>query len=84
MNKVSDNNDFRNICFVTSLVNTVFNSEEFCFSAGNKGHVMNCFDQRLVTYVDMQGRSSNIILDTCIRNYNYCVWEQESLNSYIV
>ena len=53
MNGVSDDNDLRNICFVTSLVNTVSNSKEFCFCAGDKGCVMNHLDQRLVMYVDM-------------------------------
>ena len=50
MNGVSDNNDFS---FVASLANTASNSKKFCFCTGNKGHVMNHLDQRLVTYVDM-------------------------------
>ena len=84
MNEVSDDNDFRGVCFVASLVNAAFNSEEFCFSAGNKGCMMNCFDQRLVAYVDMQDQSGDIILDAHIRNYNCHVWGHGSLNSHIV
>ena len=53
MNEVSDDNDFRDVCFVASLVNAAFNSEEFRFSTGDKGHMMNHFDQRLVAYMDM-------------------------------
>jgi len=53
MNGVGDDNDFRDVSFVTSLVNTTSNSEKFCFCAGDKGYMMNCFDQPLVAYVDM-------------------------------
>jgi len=53
MNGVSDDNDFRDVCFVASLVNTASNSEKFCFCAGDKGCMMNCLNQRLVAYVDM-------------------------------
>ena len=84
INGVGNDNDFRDVCFVASLVNATSNSEEFRFSAGDKGHVMNCFDQRLVVYVDMRDQSGNIILDTHIGNYNCCVWGHGSLNSHIV
>ena len=53
MNGVSDDNDFRDICFVASLVNTASNSEKFCFYAGDKGCMMNHLDQRLVACMDM-------------------------------
>jgi len=54
MNGVSDDNDFRDVCFVANLVNTASNSEKFCFCAGDKGCMMNHLDQRLVMYVDIQ------------------------------
>jgi len=53
MNRVDDDNDFRDVCIVANLVNTASNSKKFCFCAGDKGCIMNCLDQRLVTYVDM-------------------------------
>ena len=53
MNGVSDNDDFRDVFLAASLANTTSNSEKFCFCAGNKGHMMNHLDQRLVTYVDI-------------------------------
>ena len=84
MNGVGDDNDLRDVCFVASLVNTTSNSEEFCFCAGDKGYMMNYFDQRLVTYVDMQDRSGNVVLDASIRNYNCRVWRHRRLNSHIV
>ena len=53
MNGVGDDNDFRDVSFITSLANTTSNSEKFCFCAGNKGCMMNCLDQRLVAYIDV-------------------------------
>ena len=73
MNGVGDDNDFRDVCFVASLVNTTSNSEKFCFCASDKGCVMNRLDQRLVTYVDMRDQSGDVVLDASIRNYNYYV-----------
>ena len=54
MNGVSDDNDFRDVFLVASLINAASDSKEFYFSTGDKGHMMNRFDQRLVTYVNMQ------------------------------
>ena len=53
VNGVSDDDDFRDVFFAASLVNTTSNSEKFCFCAGDKGCVVNHLDQRLVMYVDM-------------------------------
>jgi len=41
---VSDNDDFRYIFFVVSLIKSTPNREEFCFSAGDIGHMINCLD----------------------------------------
>ena len=41
---VGDNNDLRDVFFVASLTKSVPNSEEFCFSAGDIGCIMNCLD----------------------------------------
>ena len=53
MNRVGDDNDFGDVFLVASLINAISDSKEFCFSAGNKGCMMNCFNQRLVTYIDI-------------------------------
>jgi len=53
VNGVSDDNDFGDVFLVASLINATSDSKEFYFSAGDKGHMMNRFDQRLVTYVDI-------------------------------
>jgi len=41
---VSDDNDFRYIFFVVSLIKSTPNYEEFCFGAGDVGRMMNHFD----------------------------------------
>jgi len=41
---VSDDNDLRDVFFVASLTKSIPNSKEFCFGAGDIGHVMNCLD----------------------------------------
>jgi len=53
MNGVGDDDDFGDVFLVAGLINTTSDSKEFCFSAGDEGYMMNCFDQRLVTYMDV-------------------------------
>jgi len=38
---VGDNDDFRYVFFVASLIKSTPNCEKFCFGAGDVGHVMN-------------------------------------------
>jgi len=44
MDGVGDNNDLRDVFFVASLTKSAPNSEEFCFSTGDVGCVMNHLD----------------------------------------
>jgi len=84
VNGVSDDNDFGDVFLVAGLINAASDSKEFHFSASDEGHMMNCFDQRLVMYVDVRNQSGNIIHDTCIGNNNCCVGKRRSLNSHVV
>ena len=84
VNGVSDDNDFRDVFFAASLANATSNSKKFHFCAGDKGHIMNHLDQRLVIYVDVQDQSGNVVLDASIGYYNYCVWRQRRLDSHII
>jgi len=54
VNGVSDDDYFGNVFLVAGLINAASDSKEFCFSAGDKGRMMNHFDQRLVMYMDVQ------------------------------
>ena len=44
MNGVGDDNDLRDVFFITSLTKSAPNSEEFCFGAGDVGCMMNRLD----------------------------------------
>ena len=84
MNGVSDDNDFRDVFFAASLADATSNSEKFHFCAGDRGHMMNHLDQRLVTYVDVRDRSGDVILDASIGYYNCHVWRQGRLDSHVI
>ena len=53
MDGVGDDNYFRDFFFVTGLVKTVSNCEEFCFGASDEDHMVNCLDKRFVSHVNM-------------------------------
>ena len=44
INGVGDDDDFGDVFLVAGLINTISDSKEFRFSAGDKGYMMNCFD----------------------------------------
>ena len=73
VNKVGDDNDFGDVFLIAGLINATSDSKEFRFSAGDKDCMMNYFDQRVVTYGDVQNQSSNIVLDARIGNNNHYV-----------
>ena len=54
MNGVSDDDDFGDVFLVAGLINAASDSKKFHFSTGDKGYMMNRFDQKLVTYVDVR------------------------------
>ena len=71
MNGVGDNDDFGNIFFTTCLVNATSNSKEFSFCTGDKGHMMNRLDQRVIMNVNVRDRCGNVVFDASI-SYNDC------------
>ena len=54
VNRVGDDNDFGDAFLVASLIDSASDSKWFCFSAGDEGCMMNCFDQELVADVDIE------------------------------
>jgi len=50
---VSDNNYFRDFFFITGLVKTTSNCEEFRFSASDEDCIVNYLDKRFVLHVNM-------------------------------
>ena len=71
MNGVSDNNNFGNILFAACLVNAASNGEEFSFCTGDKGHMMNCLDQRVIMNVNVRDQCGNVVFDASV-SYNNC------------
>ena len=50
---VGDDNYFRNFFFITGLVKTASNCEEFRFSASDEDCMVNCLDKRFVLHMNM-------------------------------
>ena len=73
MNRICGDGDFRNSWNIDSLVDTTFNEEEFSFSKGNVHHVVQSFDDRFVTDVNVSNGGCHIALDTSISNNNALV-----------
>ena len=73
MDGVGDNNDFGNVFFAACLTNTASYGKEFHFCAGDKGHVVNRLDQRVVMYVNVRDQCGKVILDASIGYNNCCV-----------
>ena len=71
---VGDDNYFRNFFFVTGLVKTTSNCKEFCFSASDEDHMVNCFNKRFVLHVNMQDQSGYVMFDASVRYYKCCMW----------
>ena len=70
MNGIGDDNNLGYIIGVYSLVNATPDSKKFCFSACDKNHVIDHLCKRLVVCMYMCDRSSDIVLDACIRSYD--------------
>jgi len=53
VDEVGDDNYFRDFFFITGLVKTTSNREEFHFSASDKDCIVNYLDKRFVPHVNM-------------------------------
>ena len=66
MDGISDNDDFWHVFFNAGLIDAASNSEQFCFHACYECCVMNYFDERMIGWMYVRYRSSNIVLDASI------------------
>ena len=71
---IGDDDDFEYILFTACLIDTVSNSKEFCFSTSDEYCVMNHLSQRMITYMYMRYRCSNVVLDASICCNDGCMW----------
>jgi len=70
MNGISDDDNLGYIVGICSLVNATPDSKKFRFSACDENCVMDRLCKRLVVYMYVYDRSSNIVLDARIRSYD--------------
>jgi len=70
MNEIGDNDNLGYIVGIRSLINATPDSEKFRFSACDKNHMIDCLCKRLVVCMYMRNKSSDIVLDACIRSYD--------------
>ena len=84
MNGVCYNDDLGDVFFGAGLVNTASNGKQFCLHACYKCCMMHCFGERMVCYVNMQYRCSNVILDASICYYEGCVIWRRVLKNHII
>jgi len=70
MNGISNDDNLGYIVGVHSLVNATPDSEKFCFSACDENCMMDCLCKRLVVCMYVRDRSSNIVLNACIKSYD--------------
>jgi len=74
MDGVSDNDDFGNVFLAVCLVDTTSNGKELCFCASDKSCIVNCLNQRMVTYVNVRYQCSDIVLNASICYDDCCMW----------
>ena len=70
MDSICDNNNTIDILKVSCLINATFDSEKFSFSRSDINCMMNCLGQNILTRINMQNRSSDIVFNIDIRNDN--------------
>ena len=68
MDGVSDNDNFQYTRYVGSLIDTAFNGKKLSLGRYNISCMMDSFDNRSVSNMDVSNGHSNIILDTCIQD----------------
>ena len=68
MDGVSDDDNFQYTRYVGSLIDTAFNGKKLSLGRCNISCMMDSFDNRSVSNMDVSNVHSNIILDTCIQD----------------
>ena len=74
MDGISDDDNFWYIFFNVGLINTASNCKQFYFCAHYKCCIINCFDEGLIGWIDMQYRCSDIVLYASIGYDKGCGW----------
>ena len=80
MDGICDNNNFRYALERDSLINIVFDSKEFGFSASNVDRMVKHFDDWFIVNMNICYRQCNIVLDTGICDHEYVRWSIGGFN----
>ena len=70
MDRIGDDNNFGHVIEIWCLVNTIFDSEEFCFSVCNMNRIVDHLYNQSVVHICMWYQCSNIVLDARIWSYD--------------
>jgi len=84
MDGISDDNNFWHVFFNAGLINAASNCEQFCFCACYEHCMVNCFDERLIGWMDVWYRCSNIVLYASIGYDEGCGWGRWDSKSHFI
>ena len=84
VNGISNNDNFEYVLFATYLVNTASDGKKFCFSAHDVYCMVNRLCQRVVVYMHMRYRCSNVFFDAGICYDNGHMWRRRRLQCQFI
>ena len=84
VNGIGNDNNFGYVLFAVCLVDTASDSKKFCFSTHDVCCMVNCLCQRVIVYMHMRYRCSNVFFDTGICYDDGCVWRRRRLQCQFV
>jgi len=60
MNSISNNNNMSGILYLNSLINTISDCKQLCFSSSNINSIMDCFGMNIAARVDIKTIGSGL------------------------
>ena len=82
MNGISDYDNFWHVFFDVGLIDAASDSKQFCFHVCYECCMMNHFDKRLIGWVYMRNRCSDVIFDASICYDEGSEWRGRDLKNY--
>ena len=84
VNGIDNDNNFGYVLFAGCLVDTTSDGKKFCFSTCNVCCMVNYLCQRVVVYMHMRYRCSNVFFDASICYNDGCIWRRRQLQCHFV
>ena len=82
VNGIGYDDDLRNNIIGTGLVDTTPDGKQFCLRAYHEWSMVCCFGERMIHYVDVRDRCSNIVFDASICYHEGVKIAEGGLNFY--